>query len=184
MGLEAHLARIIHALNHLVQPASEAEREAVAASAAGRRGSNSGSRSRSRGRVSGGLEDDTGLSPTRVSAAAGAVVTPVGSSFLVDPRARVRLQALALLEALAVKDAKRLYPHWPLFFAICDQGVGGVGEAGRFSGEVHGWVIVFQAAMGCCCFFPNHKLMLVFRWGMACFWCLKKKIKNSERILR
>lgn len=140
-----------------MQPASEAEREAVAASAAGRRGSNSASRSRSRGRVSGGLEDGTGLSPTRVSAAAGAVIPPVGSSSLVDPRARVRLQALALLEAIAVKDAKRLYPHWPLFFAICDQGVGGVGEAGRFSGEIHGWVMEFQATMGCLTSYPTAK---------------------------
>ncbi|CBJ28390.1 hypothetical protein Esi_0104_0093 [Ectocarpus siliculosus] len=31
--------------------------------------------------------------------------------------ARVRLQALALLESMAAKDAKSMYPHWALFFA-------------------------------------------------------------------
>ncbi|CAM9267614.1 unnamed protein product, partial [Sphacelaria rigidula] len=88
-----------------------------------RRGSHSGSRSRSRGAGSvgpaGGGDDGGGggVSPLR---------TGTRSSALLDPRARVRLQSLALLEAVAVKDAKILYPHWALFL--------GGGEAGN--GEV------------------------------------------------
>ncbi|CAN0473348.1 unnamed protein product, partial [Ectocarpus sp. 12 AP-2014] len=79
------------------------------ASGRGRSRSTSGSRSRSRngrgfGEYGGGAG---GVSPTRSSA----------SASLADPRARVRLQALALLESMAAKDAKSMYPHWALFFA-------------------------------------------------------------------
>lgn len=108
--LEPYLARVVHALNHLVQPAGDAEKAAVATAAArgGGGGSNSGSRSRSRGRGFG--HGGGGASPTRWSGS---------SSSLADPRARVRLQALTLLEAIAAKNAKSLYPHWALFFAPC-----------------------------------------------------------------
>ncbi|CAM9169386.1 unnamed protein product [Ectocarpus sp. 13 AM-2016] len=79
------------------------------ASGRGRSRSTSGSRSRSRnGRGFGEYGGAAGgVSPTRSSA----------SASLADPRARVRLQALALLESMAAKDAKSMYPHWALFFA-------------------------------------------------------------------
>lgn len=114
--LEPYLARVVHALNHLVQPAGEGERAAAAAAAArgvggsagGGSRSTSGSRSRSRSsRGIGGYRGSGGVSPTRSSA----------SASLSDPRARVRLQALTLLESIAVKDAKSLYQHWALFFS-------------------------------------------------------------------
>ncbi|CAN0321606.1 unnamed protein product [Pylaiella littoralis] len=125
--IEPYLARVVHALNHLVQPAGEGERAATAAAAArgvsgsGGGGSRSTSGSRSRGRSSiglggyggsGGGSGSGGVSPTRSSA----------SASLADPRARVRLQALTLLESIAVKDAKSLYQHWALFFSPCVPG--------------------------------------------------------------
>ena len=117
--LDPYLARVVHALNHLVQPAEGAEKAAAAAArgAAGGGGSRSTSGSRSRSRSSrgfgghvgsgGGGGGSGGVSPTRSSA----------SASLSDPRARVRLQAVTLLESMAAKDAKSLYPHWVLFFA-------------------------------------------------------------------
>eukprot|EP00752_Nemacystus_decipiens_P015738 g14050.t1 len=121
--LEPYLARVVHALNHLVQPAEGAEKAAAAArGTAGGGGSSSTSGSRSRSRSSkgfgghvggggggggGGGSGSCGVSPTRSSA----------SASLSDPRARVRLQALTLLESMAAKDAKSLHPHWVLFFA-------------------------------------------------------------------
>lgn len=133
--LEPYLARVVHALNHLVQPAGEGERSAAITGrgVSGRSGgggsgkSTSGSRSRStgfggyRGSGSGG----GGVSPTRSSA----------SASLADPRARVRLQALTLLESMAAKDPKTLYPHWALFFApyvpgTADGGGGAVSSSG------------------------------------------------------
>ncbi|CAN0144766.1 unnamed protein product, partial [Ectocarpus fasciculatus] len=94
------------------------------ASGRGTSRSTSGSRSRSRngrgfGNYSGGTGGAGGVSPTRSSA----------SASLADPRARVRLQALALLEAMAAKDAKSLYPHWALFFAPYVPGTVGGGDA-------------------------------------------------------
>lgn len=117
--LEPYLSRVIHALNHLVQPAGEEERATAASAAArgsrnGSSGSHSGSRSRSRGMgsVGPGSNGGGGLSPTRTGS----------RPALPDPRARVRLHVLVLLEAIAVKEAKVLYPHWALFL-----GGGGVG---------------------------------------------------------
>lgn len=119
--LEPYLARVVHALNHLVQPAGDEERAAAAArgvsgSVGGGSRSTSGSRSRSRssrglsgygGIGSGGGGGSSGVSPTRSSA----------SASLSDPRARVRLQALTLLESIAAKDPKSLYQHWALFLS-------------------------------------------------------------------
>lgn len=126
--LEPYLARVVHALNHLVQPAGEGEKLAAArrgtSGNSGGGGGGSRSTSGSRSRSSRGFGGQTGsggsggLSPTRSSA----------SASLADPRARVRLQALTLLESMAAKDAKSLYPHWALFFAPYVPGVSN-GEA-------------------------------------------------------
>lgn len=127
--LEPYLARVVHALNHLVQPAGEGERATAAAASRGG-GSSSASGSRSRGRDFGGLGRGAaraGMSPARTSAAAS----------LADLRARVRLQAVGLLEAMAVKDSKSLYPHWALFFPPCGFGpsLGAGEEPGSVDGE-------------------------------------------------
>eukprot|EP00903_Cladosiphon_okamuranus_P013629 g12693.t1 len=147
--LGPYLARVVHALNHLVQPAEGAEKAAAAAQGfsggGGGSRSTSGSRSWSRssrgfgghggsggGGGGGGGGSGSGMSPTRSSA----------SASLSDPRARVRLQALTLLESMAAKDAKSLYPHWALFLPPYVPGVanggGGGGDAAAVSGVPSG----------------------------------------------
>lgn len=144
--LEPYLSRVIHALNHLVQPAGRGERVALAAAASrssgGRAGvsSNSGSQSRSRGRGFGQGGDGDGALPSS---------TTGSRSALPNPRARVRLQALALLEAIAAKDAKALYPHWALFFggqgAQAEEGKPQAGRTAQSIGKREGWVAVLWA---------------------------------------
>lgn len=133
--LEPYLARVVVALNHLVQPAGEGEKTAAAAAAARGGGSTSGSRSRSHGRGVVGRFGGGGLSPTRAAVSSSSSSLSLSSS-LADPRTRVRLQALTLLEAMASKDAKSLYPHWALFFAPCSPGeeASGTGEGAAMVG--------------------------------------------------
>lgn len=147
--LEPYLTRVVHALNHLVQPAEGTEKAAAAArgvggGAGGGSRSTSGSRSRSRSSRGfgghgggGGGRGSGGLSPMRSAAAAAS---------LSDPRARVRLQALTLLESMAAKDAKGLYPHWVLFFAPNVPGVANGGGGG--GGGDGGGSDAAAAAMG------------------------------------
>lgn len=157
--LEPYLARVVHALNHLVQPAGGEEiRMTAAAKGRGGGGSRSGSSHRGHRDSVGGSGGSQSRSQSRGrdfspvgSVAGGGEVSPARSSASVsvaDPRARVRLQAINLLGTMAAKDGKALYPHWALFFppyASCgvgdETGSGTAGDKGVLTCFFHSRVI-------------------------------------------
>lgn len=103
-ALGPYLSRVVHALNHLVQPARPGVHESGRGQSGG--GGNSGSRSRSRESSWDKIGLTGGLSPMRSGT----------RHALPDTPSRVRLQSIILLEAIASKDPKALYSYWALFF--------------------------------------------------------------------